>query len=129
MESKTLDTPFIVVSGENWHQGVVGIVAGRLKDRYNLPVFALSIEGDEIKGSSRSVTGIDIGTLVMNALGKNILSKGGGHPMAAGFSLKREKLPEFLAYLKEEIKPEKLAQCPNDLQAEGILALEGITLN
>ena len=90
VESKPIDTPFLVVEGEKWHQGVVGIVAGRLKDKYNLPVFALSIEDDEIKGSSRSVQGVDLGTLVMNAIQLGILSRGGGHPMAAGFSLKKE---------------------------------------
>ena len=87
VESQPLSNPFIVVSGENWHQGVVGIVAGRLKDRYNLPVFALSIEGEDVKGSSRSVSGLDVGTLIMNALDKGLLTHGGGHPMAAGFSL------------------------------------------
>ena len=95
VESKSLDTPLIVVSGENWHQGVVGIVAGRLKERYNLPVFALSIEGDDVKGSSRSVTGIDIGTLIMNALDKGILTHGGGHPMAAGLSIEEDMFETF----------------------------------
>jgi len=117
------------VYGENWHQGVVGIVAGRLKDRYNLPVFVLSIERDEAKGSSRSVTGIDIGTLVMNALNKGILTRGGGHPMAAGFSLKKEQIPDFIQYLTDSIKPEVLEQRPNDLQADGVLDLSGITLD
>jgi len=129
VESKPLDTPFIVVSGENWHQGVVGIVAGRLKERYNLPVFALSIEGDDVKGSSRSVTGIDIGTLIMNALDKGILTHGGGHPMAAGFSLKRDKINEFMEYLTQTIKPETLNQQANDLEAEGVLDLSGVTIN
>ena len=129
VESKTLETPFIFVSGENWHQGVVGIVAGRLKERYNLPVFALSIEGDNVKGSSRSVTGVDIGTLVMNALDKGILTHGGGHPMAAGFSLKREKLQEFHDFLTQNIKLESLNQQANTLQAEGVLDLSGITTN
>ena len=127
VESKPLNTPFIVVSGENWHQGVVGIVAGRLKERYNLPVFALSIEGEDIKGSSRSVTGIDIGTIIMNALDKDILTHGGGHPMAAGFSLKREKLSNFIDYLTETIRPESLQQNANELEMEGSLDLAGVT--
>ncbi|MBQ4472165.1 MAG: single-stranded-DNA-specific exonuclease RecJ [Alphaproteobacteria bacterium] len=127
VESHPLDKPFIVVQGENWHQGVVGIVAGRLKERYNLPVFALSIEGDDIKGSSRSVTGVDIGTLVMNALDKKILSRGGGHPMAAGFSLEKSKLNDFIQYLTDSIKPELLNQAPSDLMADGMLDLAGVT--
>ena len=129
VESKPLESPFVLVAGENWHQGVVGIVAGRLKERYNLPVFALSIEGENAKGSSRSVSGIDIGTLIMNALEQGILTHGGGHPMAAGFSLKSEKIPLFKAYLNEKIKPELLNQGPNTLEADGILDLNGVTLD
>ena len=129
VESTPLKTPFIVVSGENWHQGVVGIVAGRLKDRYNLPVFALSIEGEDVKGSSRSVSGIDIGTLVMEALAQGILTHGGGHPMAAGFSLKRDKIPDFITYLSNNIKPEVLHQNAQTFEAEGILDINGITPN
>lgn len=129
VESKPLETPFVLVAGENWHQGVVGIVAGRLKERYNLPVFAISIEGEDAKGSSRSVSGIDIGTLIMDALDKGILTHGGGHPMAAGFSLKTDKIPEFHAFLTEKIKTESLNQCSNTLEAEGVLDLNGITLD
>lgn len=129
VESKPLETPFILVCGENWHQGVVGIVAGRLKERYNLPVLVLSKEGENIKGSSRSVTGIDIGTLIMNAMDKGILTRGGGHPMAAGFSLLSNKIQDFYDYLKENIKPELLDQRPNHLEAEGLLDLGGLTLD
>ena len=129
VESKPLTTPFIVVYGENWHQGVVGIVAGRLKDRYNLPVFVLSIDGEEAKGSSRSITGIDIGTLVMNALAEKILTRGGGHPMAAGFSLPKHNISKFIHYLSEKIQPEIIQQQPHDLRADGILDLSGVTLD
>lgn len=129
VESSPLQTPFVLVSGENWHQGVVGIVAGRLKERYNLPVFVISIEGENAKGSSRSVPGIDIGTLIMDALNQGILTHGGGHPMAAGFSLKSEKIPDFKAYLMEKIKPEFLSQGPNTLEADGILDLNGVTID
>ena len=129
VESKPLTTPFIVVSGENWHQGVVGIVAGRLKERYNLPVFALSIEGDDVKGSSRSITGLDIGTLVMQAVSKGILTRGGGHPMAAGFSLKRDQIQNFIDYLTQSVKPKLLQDSARTLEAEGILDLNGLTLD
>ena len=121
--------PFIIVKGESWHQGVVGIVAGRLKERYNLPVFALSIEGGEVKGSSRSVTGVDLGALVMNAMSKGILSRGGGHPMAAGFTLKTENLPAFEQYLIEQITPDKCRAASNTLEADGVLHIGGITLD
>ncbi len=129
VESEVQKHPFLVVKGENWHQGVVGIVAGRLKDRYNLPVFALSIEGDEIKGSSRSVAGVDIGTIIMNALTKGLITRGGGHPMAAGFSLRTDQLDGFVKYLEEVITPEALKDNPTSLQADALVDIGGITLD
>lgn len=127
VKSSGIHTPFIVVEGYNWHQGVVGIVAGRLKDKYNLPVFALSIENDEIKGSSRSVPGVDLGTLVMNAIQKGILSRGGGHPMAAGFSLKESNLAAFKNYLAENIKPGMLADNGQTRYIDAVISPPGIT--
>ena len=129
VESEVQKHPFLVVKGENWHQGVVGIVAGRLKDRYNLPVFALSIEGDEIKGSSRSVAGVDIGTIVMNALTKGLITRGGGHPMAAGFSLRTNQLDGFVKYLEEVITPEALKDNPTSLAADALVDMGGISLD
>ncbi len=127
VESQPCTNSYILVSGENWHQGVIGIVAGRLKERYNLPVFALSIEGDDIKGSARSVSGVDIGTLIMNALTKGILTHGGGHPMAAGFSLNKDKLADFQQYLTENIH--NLPQQANQIEVEGVLDLAGVTFD
>ena len=127
VENRKHALPFIVVQGEDWHQGVVGIVAGRLKDKYNLPVFALSIEGDEVKGSSRSIPGVDLGTLVMNAIEKGILSRGGGHPMAAGFSLHKENLESFHAYLAENITADKFDSNMHILDIDGVLDITGIT--
>ena len=121
--------PFLVVKGKNWHQGVVGIVAGRLKDRYNLPVFALTIEGDEVKGSARSVAGVDIGTIIMNALTKGLITRGGGHPMAAGFSLRTDQLDDFIKYLEEVVTPEALKDNPASLLADTVIDIGGITLD
>ena len=129
VESEVQKHPFLVVKGKDWHQGVVGIVAGRLKDRYNLPVFALSIEGEEVKGSSRSVAGIDIGTLIMNALTKGLITRGGGHPMAAGFSLRVDQLDGFVKYLEEVITSEALKDNPSSLQADAVVDMGGVTLN
>lgn len=128
-ESKPATDPFIVVQGEHWHQGVVGIVAGRLKDRYNLPVFALSIEGDEVKGSSRSVSGVDLGTIVMNAIAKGILTRGGGHPMAAGFSLSRDKIADFIQHLRESIPAAAGKDRAVTLDIDGILDIGGANLD
>lgn len=130
-ESIRKGLPYLLVKGVDWHQGVVGIVAGRLKERYNLPTFVLSIdkEGDDVKGSSRSVVGVDLGALVIKATQEGILYRGGGHPMAAGFSLRRDKLDDFDAFLsrmiKEKSEEEKMV-CP-DYPISGVIDLSAAT--
>lgn len=123
--------PFILVKGENWHQGVVGIVAGRLKEQYNLPCFVLSIEGDDAKGSSRSVPGVDLGTLVITALQEGILSRGGGHPMAAGFSLQTSKIGQFEQFLKQyiETKCDVEADAPKEIFIDSVLNINAVRLD
>ncbi len=78
----------IVVAGEAWHPGVVGIVAGRIKERFNRPACVAGIVGGLGKGSGRSVPGLDLGAAVIAARQAGILETGGGHAMAAGFSLR-----------------------------------------
>ncbi|MGF1454212.1 MAG: single-stranded-DNA-specific exonuclease RecJ [Alphaproteobacteria bacterium] len=79
--------PVLVVQGEGWHAGVIGIVAGRLKDRFERPVLALGIDGTQAKGSARSVAGVDLGAAVIAARDEGLLLKGGGHAMAAGLTV------------------------------------------
>ena len=95
--------PIAFVHGQDWHQGVIGIVAGRLKERYNVPSFVMSIEADEVKGSARSISQVDLGALIIAAKEKGILTKGGGHIMAAGFSLEEEKIEEFKNFVGEYV--------------------------
>lgn len=104
LEGKAQEYPMAFVYGENWHQGVIGIVAGKLKERYNLPSFVMSVEDDDVKGSARSITGLDLGALVISAKEKGIITKGGGHAMAAGFSLEKDKINEFKFFIGEYIK-------------------------
>ena len=91
--------PVLILSGKNWHEGIIGIVASRLKDKFNKPVILISIEGDTGKASARSVVGFDIGSVIISATQNNILLKGGGHKMAGGFSIKVEKIDEFKEYV------------------------------
>lgn len=95
--------PLVMVAGAAWHPGVIGIVAGRLKERYNLPTCVVALDGGMAKGSGRSVPGIDLGRAVIAAREAGLLSAGGGHAMAAGFSLPEEKLPAFKDFLTERI--------------------------
>ena len=95
--------PMAFVASKGWHQGVIGIVAGKLKERYNLPSFVMSIEDDEVKGSARSIPGVDLGALIIAAKEKGVITKGGGHTMAAGFSLEEEQIPSFREFVSEYV--------------------------
>jgi single-stranded-DNA-specific exonuclease len=96
------NAPFLLASNDGWHAGVVGIVAGRLKDRFGKPAFVAGFEGGYGRGSARSVPGIDIGAMVRAARDLKLIESGGGHAMAAGFGLKPEQVEGFRAYLAEQ---------------------------
>jgi len=90
----------IVVNGDGWHQGVIGIVAGRLKEMFHKPVAVISFDENHLgKASCRSIEGIDFGAAVIDAKKYSLLQDGGGHAMAAGFSIARENLDKFKEFL------------------------------
>ena len=91
--------PVLVLSGNQWHEGIIGIVASRIKDKYNKPTVLISLNNKVGKGSARSVVGFDIGSLIIKAVQSGVLEKGGGHKMAGGFTLKEEKIPIFRNFL------------------------------
>ena len=91
--------PVLVLSGNNWQEGVIGIIAARIKEKYNKPTILISINGDEGKGSARSIFGFNIGQLIIKAVQSGILQKGGGHKMAGGFTLKKENINIFRDFL------------------------------
>jgi single-stranded-DNA-specific exonuclease len=94
----------VVTAGDGWHPGVVGIVAGRLKEKYGRPAFAIAFDRNGIgTGSGRSVPGADLGQTVRRAVAEGILEKGGGHAMAAGVTLRRDRLAPFRAFLEETL--------------------------
>lgn len=90
----------VVTAGNGWHPGVVGLVASRLKERFKRPAFAIAFTGEVGTGSGRSVAGVDLGTAVRRAVGAGILVKGGGHAMAAGITVQRDRLAAFRAFLE-----------------------------
>ncbi len=92
-------SPFLLLSAEGWHPGVVGIVAGRLKDRFNKPSFVAGFEGGFGRGSARSVAGINIGAMIRAARDAGAVETGGGHAMAAGFSLRPDQVEPFRNFL------------------------------
>jgi len=96
--------PYILQAGDGWHAGVIGIVAGRLKDKYNRPTFVIAFDAAGLgKGSARSVSSVDVGKLVAGAVDEKLIEAGGGHAMAAGVTLHRAQLPAFEAYLGEAL--------------------------
>lgn len=104
LESKPADYPIAFAAGRDWHQGVVGIVAGKLRERYNLPAFVMSIESDEVKGSARSIPQVDLGALIIAAKESGVITKGGGHNMAAGYSLTEDRIEDFRRFVGEYVK-------------------------
>jgi len=94
----------IVTASEGWHPGVVGLVASRLKDKFSRPAFVIALEPGGIgTGSGRSISGVDLGKAVRQAVADGVLLKGGGHAMAAGVTLRKEKLAEFRAYMESAL--------------------------
>ena len=137
IERAGTDEPLIFVYGDGWHPGVVGIIAGRLKERYNAPALVMAKNGDDLRGSGRSVEGKDLGAAVLAAKEKGILTAGGGHAKAAGFSLKLDRAEEFKAFLidyfqthRREKQPveEYLIDSIIDIGAVGDRLLETLSL-
>ena len=93
----------VLVAGEGWHPGVIGIVAGRLKERFNRPALVVSLDGDMGTGSGRSVPGADLGAAVIAARQAGLLVKGGGHAMAAGFTVERQRIRDLEGFLAERL--------------------------
>jgi single-stranded-DNA-specific exonuclease len=102
----------IVLAGTDWHGGVVGLVAGRLAERYSRPVIVLNLDNGIAAGSGRSAAGFDLHTVIEAARGSGLLLKGGGHKAACGMSLDADRLEEFRAIVLQcaarELKPDDL---------------------
>jgi single-stranded-DNA-specific exonuclease len=96
------NAPFLLVEGDGWHPGVVGIVAGRLKERFARPAFVAGFEGGMGRGSARGIPGLDIGRMVRAAREAGLIESGGGHAMAAGFSLVASQLGPFREFLHRQ---------------------------
>ncbi len=116
-----------VVAGEGWHPGVVGIVAGRIKERFNRPALVAGIADGMAKGSARSVPGHNLGAAVIAARQAGLLTTGGGHAMAAGFSLPAAGLAALHGFMDERLAGAALLPRAADLLIEGTLAAAACT--
>ena len=103
------DEPVIVVAGDGWHPGVIGIVAGRLRERYRKPVVVIGLDrgANAGKGSGRSQPGVNLGRAIQAAFDAGLLLAGGGHAMAAGLTIRPDRTPEFRAFLNTYLRGEQ----------------------
>ena len=101
--------PILVLSGNNWHEGIIGIVASRIKEKYNKPTILISIDKILAKGSARSIVGFDIGTQIIKAVQSGIVEKGGGHKMAGGFTIKKKNISLFRDFLIKNFEKTQLS--------------------
>jgi single-stranded-DNA-specific exonuclease len=129
VEAGDPSAPLVWAAGQGWHPGVVGIVASRLKDRFNRPAVVIGLEGGEGKGSGRSVPGVDLGSAVAALAREGLLLKGGGHMMAAGLTVAEPALEDAMAALGVRLAAQGAGQAgPSDLRLDGALAPGGATV-
>ena len=126
------DKPFLLLGGDGWHAGVVGIIAGRLKERHARPALVAGFDGSDEhalgRGSARSVAGVDLGAIIRAARVEGILETGGGHAMAAGFSVRRNRLGVFSEFLATHIGPQRAAIAKaSHLTIDALVSASGAT--
>ena len=121
----------IVTASTNWHPGIVGLIASRLKDYARRPAFAIAFNANGVgTGSGRSVAGFDLGRLVREATEAGLIVKGGGHAMAAGITVERSKLGALRAFFEERAAADVFRlQDEESLLVDAALAAEGATLD
>ncbi|MBI1219629.1 MAG: single-stranded-DNA-specific exonuclease RecJ [Rhodobacteraceae bacterium] len=127
-EARGLDGPLVWAAGEGWHPGVVGIVAARLKEATNRPAVVIGLDGDEGKGSGRSVAGVDLGAAIHRVAAEGLLLKGGGHKMAAGLTVSRDRIEAAMERLGELLAKQGAGNAgPADLRLDGLLMPGAVT--
>jgi single-stranded-DNA-specific exonuclease len=121
-EARGLDAPLVWAAEDGWHPGVVGIVASRLKEVTNRPAIVIGFDGDEGKGSGRSVSGVDLGHAIQRLAAEGLLIKGGGHRMAAGLTVARDRLEAAMERLSDLLARQGAGEAgPADLRLDGLL--------
>ena len=129
-EVRIQDDDVILVYGEKWHPGVIGIIAARLKEKFNKPACVVSFDGVTGKGSGRSIPKWDLGASIIAGVQSNILTVGGGHGMAAGFSIQRERIEEFRRFICSRFNLSSLNEATSvELKLDGVLSVGGMDRN
>ena len=124
------DAPVLVVAGEGWHPGVIGIVAGRLRERYRKPVIVIGLDPATGigKGSGRSQPGVNLGRAVQAAFEAGLIMSGGGHAMAAGLTVRGDAVPELREFLCSALAEEGVQAALMDVvEVDALIAAGGAT--
>ncbi|MFN3262471.1 MAG: single-stranded-DNA-specific exonuclease RecJ [Pikeienuella sp.] len=128
VEARGFEGPLVWAAAEGWHPGVVGIVAARLKERFERPAVVIGFENGEGKGSARSVEGVDLGAAVAALAREGLIAKGGGHRMAAGLSLSAAMLEPAMEALAARLAPAMGSLPPfRSLRIDGALSAAAAT--
>ncbi len=128
-EARGLDGPLVWAAGDGWHPGVVGIVAARLKEAAQRPAVVIGFDGDDGKGSARSIPGVDLGAAIQRLAAEGMIVKGGGHKMAAGLSLTRAQLAPAMARLADLLARQGAGEGgPHDLRIDSLLTTTAATV-
>ena len=125
------DAAIAVAHGEGWHKGLIGLIASRLTERFSRPSLVVSWEAHGVgSGSARSIPGADIGAAIRSAVDANLLTRGGGHAMAAGFTLAKNRSAEFFSYIEDALSTQVAdAQAKASLKIDGALMASSATLD
>ena len=116
IKAKKIDkNPVIFASSSNWHPGIIGIVASRIKEEHEKPVAIISIKDGIGKASCRSINGVDFGSAIIKAKSQNIISEGGGHAMAAGFTVLEKNITKLNDFLNKELGEKILIAQKNNI--------------
>jgi single-stranded-DNA-specific exonuclease len=127
-ETNLAEAPMLLVAADGWHPGVIGIVAGRLRERYRKPVMVVGVDraANIGKGSGRSQPGVNLGRAVQGAYDEGLLLAGGGHAMAAGLSVRPDTIPELRAFLCERLADEQqIATAEDGLEIDALITTAG----
>lgn len=121
----------IVTARENWHPGIVGLIAARLKEKFRRPAFAIAFDpSGKGTGSGRSINGFDMGRMVRAAVDEGLLVKGGGHAMAAGLTVERANLGKLRTFFAEKAEKTVMALTANEvLKIDGAVGASGATID
>jgi single-stranded-DNA-specific exonuclease len=120
----------LVVAGDDWHPGIVGLLASRLKEKFKLPSFAFAFAGEFGTGSGRSLSGVDLGGAIRRAVDAGVAARGGGHAMAAGATVARKQLDAFRAFMNDALEDVVATARSDDvLMVDASLTARGATLD